>query len=248
MQIQGFPLQENSPTGMQSRTYSKGVFYHYTSVGRNYGHMYQVPNPTLPTKNCRSSLSMSCYSKLLKCGDSKTIPSCPSLVLFRNRSIAPFPKILVTVESYSFLFCLCIRLIITNHCGYIDINQLNVCPASDVENFKVLLHFSRHASRETMSLLSYVLLKGLPSPYTHFLYISISVSRERQCISSSRSQLMSVHSVYWNPFQRRIIQCSGCKFQQCTYVLSSEIFSIYPQPNTLSILLPLYNLASKTHP
>ena len=36
---------------------------------------------------------------------------------------------------------------------------------------------------------------------------------------------MRCHSVYYNPFQRRIIQCSGC-----THVLSSEIFFSDPNP------------------
>ena len=41
-------MQENSPTGMQSITSAKVVFYHSTSVGRKNGHMEQVPNPYAP--------------------------------------------------------------------------------------------------------------------------------------------------------------------------------------------------------
>ena len=39
MQTQGFPLQENSPTGMQIMPSSKGVCYQYTSVGRKYSFL-----------------------------------------------------------------------------------------------------------------------------------------------------------------------------------------------------------------
>ena len=150
MQTQGFPYKLNSPTGMQIRPSAKGVSYHSTSVGRKDGHMYQVSNPTCSTTNSRSSLSISHYSKFLKFGDSETIPSCSSLGIFSHRSTASFPKILVMVESYSFLCCICSKLIITNHCGSSDINQLAVCPASDVDRFKVLLHCSRHELRETI--------------------------------------------------------------------------------------------------
>ena len=48
MQTQGFQLQENASTGMQSMSYAKVVFWHSTSVGRKYVHMYQVPNPYAP--------------------------------------------------------------------------------------------------------------------------------------------------------------------------------------------------------
>ena len=167
--------------------------------------MDQVPNPTRPTTNYCSSLSIYHYSKLLKYGDSRTIPSFYCLGLFGHWSTASSPKILVTVELYSFLYCLRSRLIITNHCGSSDINQLAVCPASDVKNIKVLFHCSLHALRETMLFLSYVIIEGFPSPSPHFLYTSITVSRKQQCIRSSRSQWMSVHSVYWNSFQRWIV-------------------------------------------
>ena len=150
MQTQGFPLQEKSPTRIQSISYAKGVCYHSTSVGRNDFHMDQVPNPTRPTTICCSSISISYYSKLLECGDSKTIPSCSPLGFFSHRSTASFPKILVTVESYSFLCCLCSSMILTGNCGSSDINQLAVCPASNVEKFKVLLHCSRHSLRKKM--------------------------------------------------------------------------------------------------
>ena len=150
--------------------------------------MDQVPNPTSPTTSCRLSLLISHHSKLLKCGDSKTIPSCPYLGFFSHQSTASSPKILVTVKLYSFLYCLRSRLIITNHCGSSDINQLAVCPASDVKNIKVLFHCSLHALRETMLFLSYVIIEGFPSPSPHFLYTSITVSRKQQCIRSSRSQ------------------------------------------------------------
>ena len=48
MQTQGFPLQENSPTGMQSIPSAKGFFYHSNSVGHNDVHMDQVHNPYAP--------------------------------------------------------------------------------------------------------------------------------------------------------------------------------------------------------
>ena len=135
---------------MQRIPSAKVFFYHSTSVGREEEHMDQVPNLTRPTTNFRSSFSISHYSKLLKCGDSKNIPYLPSLGLFNYQSITSFPKILVTVESHSFLCCLCSRLIITNHCGSSDINQLSVCPDSDVDKFKFLLHCSRNVPHETM--------------------------------------------------------------------------------------------------
>ena len=48
MQTQGFPFQENSPTGRQRIPYEKGVCYNSTSVGRKDGHMEHVPNPYTP--------------------------------------------------------------------------------------------------------------------------------------------------------------------------------------------------------
>ena len=128
-----------------------GVCYHSTSVGRKDGHMEQVPNPTRPTINCRSSLSISHYFlNSLNVVIQKTIPSCPSLGFFSHRSTASSPKILVTVESYSFLCCLHSSLIITNKCGSSDTHQLAVCPASNVDKFNILLHCSRHALRKTV--------------------------------------------------------------------------------------------------
>ena len=71
-------------------------------------------------------------------------------------------------------------------------------------------------------------LKVSPLRLPIFLYISIAVSCQRQCIIFSRTQRMSVYYVYCNTFQRRTIQCDGCKFQRCTHVLSSEIFFLLP--------------------
>ena len=135
---------------MQSIPSSKGVCYQSASVSSKDGHMYQVPSPLRPTTTCHSSVSIYHYSKLLKCGDSKTILSCSSLGFFRHWSTASSPKILVTVESYSYLCCLCSRLIITNHYGSSDIRQLAVGPDSDVENFKVLLYRIRHDLHKTI--------------------------------------------------------------------------------------------------
>ena len=44
---------------------------------------------------------------------------------------------------------------------------------------------------------------------------------KRQCIRSSKDQWMSVHFVYCNPFQIRII---GWKFKRCAHVLSTDTF------------------------
>ena len=141
----------------------------------------------------------------------KTILPRPSLGLFSHQLTTSFPKSLATVESQSFLCCLYSRLIITNHCGSSDINQLAVCPASDVEKLKVLLHCSRNSLCEKCNSSHMYFLKVSPLRLP-ILYISIAVSRKQQCISSSRSQGMSFHSIYCDPFQIRIIQCSGCKF------------------------------------
>ena len=86
-----------------------------------------------------------------KCVDSKTtIPYCPSLGFFSHWLTASLPQSLVTVESYSFLFLFCNRLIINNHCGSSDIHQLVVSSSSDVENFNILLHCRRHSLHKTM--------------------------------------------------------------------------------------------------
>ena len=72
------------------------------------------------------------------------------LYFFSHRSTASLPKRLVTVESHSFLCCLCSRLITANHYGSSDINRPYVCPTSDVDKFKVLLRCSWHFLRKTM--------------------------------------------------------------------------------------------------
>ena len=174
MQTQGFSLKENSPTGMQIIPYAKVVCYHCTSVGHTDGHMDQVPNPIRPTPNCRSSLSISHYyffswNVLIK----KTIPFFPSRGFFSHWSTSSFPKSLVTVESYSFLFSLFSRLIITNHCGSSDIHQLAVCPSSYVENFKILLCCSQHALRKKCNSFLIYSLKVSP---LHLPIFCISLS------------------------------------------------------------------------
>ena len=64
------------------------------------GAQYYMTHHKLPFL----SLNISLLLILLKCGDSKTIPYFPSLGFFSHKSTESFPIILVTVESYSFLF------------------------------------------------------------------------------------------------------------------------------------------------
>ena len=101
MQTQGFYLQENSPTGMQSRPSAKGICQKSTTVERGDGHMDQVPNPIRPTTNYRSFLSISYYSKHLKRGDSILYRLALLLDFFSHQPTMSPPKRLVTVESHS---------------------------------------------------------------------------------------------------------------------------------------------------
>ena len=110
------------------------------------GYQPYTPHHKLPFL----SINISLILKLLKCDDSKNYNILSFSWIFQPSVNSVITQNLGDVLIILIICCLCSRLIITNHCGSSDIHQLAVCPASDVEKFKVLLHCSLHYLRKTI--------------------------------------------------------------------------------------------------
>ena len=80
----------------------------------------------------------------------------------------------------------------------------------NVNEIKLLFHTCRHTGGKARKLLADIFLKSGTSPPSQFLYLSVTVTRQRERICAATVQRVRINAIDGNPFMGWVIeQCSS---------------------------------------
>jgi len=103
------------------------------------------------------------------------------------------------------------------------VSDICIHSAFNVDKLEMLFHVFRHSNRETREFLANVLLERGTAPASHFLYLSIGVTRQGERICATAPQRVCVYALNWDAFEFRVLESYCCLLEAAANVLISDV-------------------------